>query len=113
MGAAVKSRGGSLPLFTSAVNTATYFAGSGMSVATASRLVRNAVDKGYSTRDLDSMVKHMDAEMKRGTKAEAAAAKMDRENMQSERGMDRQDMRRDMMNDRSGGAGPGMGGHMK
>jgi len=113
MGAAVQGRRGSLPLFTSSVDTATYFAGSGMPAATASRLVRNAVDKGYSTRDLDSMVKHMDAEMKRGARPEDAAAKMERGNMQSEPAMDRQDMRRDMMNDRSGGAGPGMGNRMK
>ena len=113
MGAAVRDRRGSLPLYTGAVDTATYFAGSGMPAATASRLVRNAVDKGYSTRDLDSMVKHIDAEMKRGTRAEEAAAKMDRENMQSEPGMDRQDMRQNMMNNRGGGTGPGMGGHMR
>ena len=109
MGAAVRDRRGSLPLFTSAVDTAAYFAGSGMPAATASRLVRNAVDKGYSTRDLDSMVKHMAAEMKRGARAEDAAAQMERGNMQNERGMDRQDM----MNDRGGGSGSGMGSHMK
>ncbi len=113
MGAAVRGKSGSLPLFTCAVDTATYFAGSGMSVATASRLVRNAVEKGYSTRDLDSMVKRMDAERKRGARPEDTAAKMDRENMSNERGMDRQNMRQDMMNNRGGGAGPGMGGHMK
>ena len=109
MGAAVRDRGGSLPLFTCALDTAAYFAGNGMATATASRLVRNAVDKGYSTRDLDSMVKHMDAEMKRGAGVEAAGAKMEKEHRQGERGMGGQDMRRDMMNDRGGG----MGSHMK
>ncbi len=113
MGTAVRDKRGSLPLFTGAVDTATYFAGSGMPAATASRLVRNAVDKGYSTRDLDSMVKHVDAEVKRGTRAEEAAAKMDRENMQNEPGMDRRDMRSGMMNNRGAGTGPGMGGHMR
>jgi len=105
MGTAVRDKRGSLPLFTSAVDTATYFTGRGMSSGTASRLVRNAVDKGYSIRDLDSMVKHMAAEMKRGARVEDAAERMEQENMQSERGMGRQDMQSGR-----GGAGPGAGG---
>ncbi len=107
MGSAVKSRGGQLPLFTSIVNTAAYFAGSGMSSKTASRLVRNAVEKGYSIKDMDSLVKRMNSEMKKGVRAEEAAAMMERQTMEMERGTNREEM----MENRGGpGSGPGMGG---
>lgn len=112
MGAAVRDKGGSLTLFTSAVDTATYFAGSGMSSKTASRLVQSAVGKGSSERDLNAMVRRMAEEMKRGAKAEEVAAKMEHENMNNERSMERQDMHQEMRTDHGGGgSGPsGMGG---
>jgi hypothetical protein len=110
MGAAVKDKRGSLPLFTSAVDTATYFAASGMSPKTAVHLVRNALEKGSSERELSAMVRRMDDEMKRGTSADDIAAKMERGNMQGERSMDREDMRQEMKTDREMGTGSGMGG---
>jgi len=110
MGAAVRNRRGSLLLFTSAMDTATYFAASGMSPKTASRLVRDAVQKGSSEHDLGAMVRRMDDEMKHGTSAEDVATKMERGNMQGERGMEHQDMRQEMKTDREKGSGPGMGG---
>jgi hypothetical protein len=111
MGAAVRSQRGSLMLFSSAMDTATYFAASGMSPKTASRLVRDAVQKGSSEHDLGAMVRRMDDEMKHGTNAEDVAAKMEHGNMQGDRGMEHQDMRQDMKTDREKGSGRGMGGH--
>jgi len=115
MGSAVRGKRGSLRFFTSAVDTATYFVGSGMSSKTASRLVQSAVEKGSSERDLNTMVRRMAEEMKQGTKAEDAAAKMEHESknkmMNDERGMERQqDMHQEMRTDHGGGSGPGMGG---
>lgn len=106
LGAAVREAGGSLRLFTSAADTATYFAGSGMPPKTAAQLVRHAVEKGFTLRDLDNMVRQMDAELRRGTRAEDAAARMDRDTMQHDRERGRQDMR----TDHGRGAGSGMGG---
>jgi hypothetical protein len=117
MGASVRERKGSLPLFISTANTAAYFAGNGISPKNSSRLVQNAVEKGYTERDLDGMVKQMANQMMRGTKAEDAAMQMEREGMQGGRGME-QDM------GGPGGMGPGsstggmggmggMGGHRK
>jgi hypothetical protein len=111
MGAAVRNKRGSLLLFTSAMDTATYFAASGMSPKTASRLVRDAVQKGSAEHDLGAMVRRMDDEMKHGTSAEDVATKMERGNMQGDRGMEHQDMRQEMKTDRERGPGPGMGGH--
>ncbi len=115
MGASVRMKGGSLMLFAGAMDTATYFAASGVSPKTAMRLVRDAVEKGSSERDLGAMVRRMDDEMKQGTKAEDVADKMERGTMQGEQGMDRgmerQDMRQEMMIDHGGrGPGPGRGG---
>jgi len=111
MGAAVRSQHGSLLLFSSAMDTATYFAASGMSPKTASRLVRDAVQKGSTEHDLGAMVRRMDDEMKHGTSAEDVAAKMEHGNMQGERGMERQEMRQEMNTDHGKGSGSGMGGH--
>ncbi len=118
MGAAVRGKRGLLTLFTSAMDTATYFAGSGMSSKTASRLVQSAVEKGSSERDLNAMVRRMAEEMKRGTKAEDVAAKMEHENMNDERSMERQDMHEEMRTDHGGGGSGasgmgGMGGHRR
>ena len=111
MGAAVHGKRGSLTLFTNAVDTATYFAGSGMSSKTASRLVQSAVEKGSSERDLNAMVRRMAEEMKQGAKAQDVAKKMEHENMKDERSMERQDMHQEMRTDYGGGSGPsGMGG---
>ena len=106
MGAAVKDKQGSLPLFTRAVDTATYLTGNGLPSQKAAQLVQHAVEQGYSERDLDGMVKKMDAEMRQGARAEEAAAKMERENMPREQDKGRQDMQ----SNHGGGAGPGMGG---
>jgi hypothetical protein len=81
-----------------------------MSSKTASNLVQAAVEKRYSERDLDGMVKQVDAEMRKGAKADEAASKMERDTMQGERGMGHQDTRQDRTNDRGRGAGSGMGG---
>jgi hypothetical protein len=107
IGAAVRAQGGSLPLFTRSLDTAAYFTGSGMAPKTASTLVQHAVEAGYSERDLDGMVKKVDAELRGGMKAEDAASKMDRDTMQGERGMGRQDR---TLDHGRGGAGSGMGG---
>ena len=104
MGAAVHDKKGPLQLFTSAANTAAYFAGSGMSVKTSSHLVRNAVEKGYTERDLDGMVRQMADKMMRGTRAEDAAMQMEREGMGG-RSMEQQDMG----GGRGMGSGQGMG----
>ncbi|HET6364099.1 MAG TPA: hypothetical protein VFG02_03540 [Nitrospirota bacterium] len=114
MGASVRERKGSLPLFISAANTAAYFAGSGMSSMTSSHLVQNAVEKGYTERDLDGMVKQIANQMRRGTRAEEAAHQMEREGMQGGRGME-QDMggRGGMGPGSSTGGAGGMGGHRK
>ncbi len=112
MGAAVRERKGSLLLFTSAANTSAYFAGSGMSLKTSSHLVQNAVEQGYSERDLDGMVKQMADKMMHGTRAEDAGVQMEREGMQGGRGMEQQEMG----GGRGMGSGPGMGsmgGHRK
>ena len=111
MGAAVRSQRGSLLLFSSAMDTAAYFAASGMSPKTASRLVRDAVQKGSTEHGLGVMVRRMDDEMKHGTSAEDVARKMERGNMQEERGMERQEMRQEMNTDHGKGSGSGMGGH--
>lgn len=111
MGAAVRSQRGSLMLFISAMDTAAYFAASGMSPKTASRLVRDAVQKGSTEHDLGAMVRRMNEEMKHGTSAEDVATKMERGNMQEDRGMEHQDMRQEMKTDRERGSGAGMGGH--
>lgn len=100
MGASVQNRKGTMPLFTSAVNTSAYFAGSGMSAKTATRIVRDAVASGYSERDLDGMVRRTAEEMRRGKSAEDAGLGMERGNMDGGRGgMEQQDM----------GGGRGMG----
>jgi hypothetical protein len=111
MGAAVRNRRGSLSLFTSAMDTAAYFAASGMSPKTAMHLVRDAVQKGSSEHDLGAMVRRMDNEMKHGTSAEDAAANMERGNMQGDRDMERQDMRQEMRTNPEKGSGSGMGGY--
>ncbi len=112
IGASVRTKGGSLMLFAGAMDTATYFAASGVSPKTAMRLVRDAVEKGSSERDLGAMVRRMDDEMKQGTRAEDIADKMERGNMRGEQGrdhgMERQDMRQEMQIDH-GGRGPGSG----
>ena len=111
IGSAVQGKKGSLALFAGAVETAAYFTGSGMSPKSASHLVGNAVVKGYSSRDLDSLVKRMDSEMKRGAKADDIAAKMEREGMQGEREMERQEMQQEMKGGHgTGGGSSGMGG---
>jgi hypothetical protein len=110
IGIAVREKGGSLPLFTRSMDAAAYFTGSGMSSKTASNLVRHALEAGYSERDLDGMVKQVDAELRKGAKAEDAASKMERDTLQGERGRGRQDMRQDRMPDHGRGAGSGMGG---
>lgn len=110
LGAAVRARQGTLRLFTRALDTTAYFAGSGMSPEAATQLVRHAVEKGYTEQDLDGMVRRMAAELGRGMKAQDAGARMEREDMQGGRGMESQDLQREMMNDRGGGAGPGRGG---
>lgn len=106
LGAAVRDADGPLRLFANAADTATYFAGSGMAPKTAVRIVQHAVGKGFTIRDLDNMVKQMDAELRRGTRAEDAAARMDRDMMQHDRDRGRQDTR----TDHGPGAGSGMGG---
>ncbi len=111
VGAAVRGKQGSLGLFAGAVDTAVYFTGSGMSPGTASRLVTNAVQKGYSARDMDSLVKRVDGEMRRGSKPEDIAVKMEREGMQGKREMERQEMQQEMKGSHGSGGGPsGMGG---
>ncbi len=111
MGAAVQGKKGSLGLFVGAADTAAYFTGSGMSSKTASNLVTNAVQKGYSAGDLNSLIKRMDSEMKRGMKAEDFAAKMEREGMQGEREMERHEMQQEMKGGHGmGGGSSGMGG---
>ena len=96
MGDAVRERKGPLPLFTSAANTASYFAGSGMSAKTSSHLVQNAIENGYSERDMDGMAKQISDQMMRGTRAEDAAMQMERQGMQGGQGG-------------RGGMGPGSG----
>jgi hypothetical protein len=117
MGTAVRNKRGSLMLFTSAMDTATYFTSSGMSSKTATRLVRDAVEKGSSEHDLGAMVRRMDGEMKQGTRVEDVATKMEHESMNDERSMERQDMHQEMRTDHGGGSGPsgmgGMGGHRR
>ena len=115
MGAAVQGRQGRLTLFTSAVETATFFTGSGISSKTASRLVQSSVEKGSSGQDLNAMTRRMTEEMKQGARPEDVAAKMEHENknMNDERNRERQeDMHREMRTDHGGGGnGPsGMGG---
>jgi hypothetical protein len=104
MSTSVRERKGSLPLYISAANAAAYFAGSGMSAKTSSRLVQNAVEKGYTERDLDGMVKQIADQIMRGTRAEDAAQQMEQGDMQGGRGMG-QDMGGGGM-----GSGSGMGG---
>jgi hypothetical protein len=106
LGAAVRDADGPLRLFAHAADTATYFAGSGMAPKTAVLLVRHAIEKGFTIRDLDNMIKQMDAELRRGARAEDAAARMDRDTMQHDRDRGRQDM----STDHGRGAGSGMGG---
>ncbi|HEX9020231.1 MAG TPA: hypothetical protein VF903_03115 [Nitrospirota bacterium] len=118
MGAAVRSKRGSLPLFTSAANAAAYFAGSGMSAKTASHLVQKAVEQGSSERGLNAMMRRIDKEMKRGGKAEEIAAKMEHESMNGG-GMGRHDMQEEMRTEPGkpgsgmGGMGGGMGEHRR
>jgi len=95
-----------MPLFTSAVNTSAYFAGSGMSAKTATRIVRDAVASGYSERDLDGMVRRTAEEMRRGKSAEDAGLGMERGNMGG-RGMEQ-----DMGGGRGMGSGSGSGSGM-
>jgi len=104
MGASVRERKESLPLFISAANTAAYFAGSGMSSKTSSHLVQNAVEQGYTGRDLDGMVKQIADQMMRGTRAEDAAVQMERS------GMKGGGMEHDMGGRGGMGHGSGMGG---
>ncbi len=81
-----------------------------MEAATAVRIVRNAVDGGYSIGDLDSMVKRMDAHMKRGLPAMDAARMMERESMHGTPGMQGPGMQ--PMMDGQGGSS-GMDRHMR
>ncbi len=111
IGAAVQGKKGSIGLLSGAVDAAAYFTGSGMSPKTASRFVTNAVGKGYSARSLDSLVKQVDREMKRGNKPEDIASRMEREGMQSERDMERQELQQEVKGGHgSGGVPAGMGG---
>jgi len=111
LSASIREKKGSLPLFTSSANAAAYFAGSGMSAKTSSNLVRNAVDKGYSERDIDGMVKEIADRMTRGARAEDAVMQMERERMQGGREMEREMGGRGGMG--SGSGAGGMGGHRK
>jgi hypothetical protein len=106
IGKAVRGAGGTLGLAARAADAATFFAGSGMAPQTAAALVRHAVERGFTARDLDGMIRQMDAELRRGVSAEDAAARMDRDTMQQ----DRDRARQDRMQDRGRGAGTGSGG---
>ncbi len=104
LGEAVIARGGQMPLYTDAANTAAYCAANGMSPMTAAGMVRSAVARGYGRMDLDAMVKRINDEMKRGGRPEDIAAKMEHEG--PGQGADRDAMHESMR------PGPGMGGGM-
>jgi hypothetical protein len=108
MGAAIRAQGGSLQLFSRTADTEAYFAARGMPARTAAHLVRKAIDRGYTGRQLDAMVRRLDTELKKGTRVEDAAAMMDRDVTGRESG--RGDLRQEMRTDHGRSAGSGMGG---
>ena len=108
MGATIRAQGGSLRLFARAADTQAYFAARGMSVQTATHLVRKAVAQGSTGQHLDAMVRRMDAELKKGTRVEDAATMMGRDDTGRDSG--RGDLRQEMRTDHGRGAGGGMGG---
>lgn len=110
MSTAVRKRKGSLPIFISAANMATYLAGNGISPQKAMSLVQNAVENGYSEQDLDGIVKQIADQMREGTRAIDAATQIEREGMHGNSQMEPN------MGDRGMGLGPsmeGVGGHKK
>ncbi len=108
MGEAVKARGGTMSLYAVAANTTAYCVSNGMSPAAAGRLVGTSLEKGYSGRDLDAMVRLMNKEMQRGATMNDIAAKLEREGLSTGRELEREDMRETMRPDH--GRGGGMGG---
>ena len=64
-GETVRERRGSIELFNRAVDAMAVFVGSGMHADQASRLVHDAVNKGYSERDFEAMERYMAGELRR------------------------------------------------
>lgn len=58
-GERVKERKGSIELFNRAVDTMITFVGNGMTAGQAAKMVRTAVDKGYTERELEAMERYM------------------------------------------------------
>lgn len=108
-GTAVRRSKGSLQVFTRTLDTASSLSANGVSGKTALSLVTTAVERGYTARDLDTMARRLDAEVKKGARPEDAAAAIGREDMRDARSMRRDDMRRDIKSDHGRGAGSGMG----
>lgn len=106
-GERVKERKGSISLFDRAVDTMTTFVGNGMTADQAGKMVRTAVDKGYSERDFEAMERHLVNERRKNRPMNEVISDMNSR-------MDRGEMMNDMqMQDRMGGGpmhGSGTGG---
>ncbi len=111
-GEQVKERKGTVALFDRAVDAMTIFVGNGMTVDQASRLIRTAMDRGYSEHDFDGMERYMTGELRKGRAMNDIVTGM-------ESGIERGEKREGrempgggpMRGPGSGmGAGPGMGG---
>ncbi len=76
-GETVREHGGSLALFNRAVETATTFAGNGMNAADASRMVRDAIGRGYTGRDLEAMERYMVDQRRRNRSVEDIVSGME------------------------------------
>ena len=111
-GALVKDRRGSMALFTRAIDTITTFVGSGMNVDQASHLVRTAVERGYSERDMEGMERYMAEELRKGRSMSEVAAgmgsRLERDGMRG--GQDRSGSEPRGPGSGMGGSGSGMGG---
>jgi len=103
-GEKVRDQKGSIVLFDRAVGTMTVFVGNGMRAEQASRLVHSAIDRGYSTQDLDTMERSMVEGLRKNRSMDEVVSGM-------ESRMERGEMR-DMHEQPGGGmmGGPGSGG---
>lgn len=100
----VRSKNGSLALFTRAVDAAAYFAGSGVAPSRAASLADSVVAAGGAERELAALEKDFSELLRQGTKPEDAASTLDRGSGKGHRDTGRPDRKSDR-NRNSGGGG--------
>ncbi len=105
-GERVKERRGSVALFDKAVHTMTNLMDSGMASGSASRIVHEAVKKGFSEKDLTKMEREVVEGLEKGKRPDDAVKSMESEirggGKKGDGSRDDRDVRDEIRDDRSG-----------